>query len=121
MVMMINENDVLEIIGYLKTMDSRLISLHMTSEEISHIIDVSSKKIKVKKVELERLVDDLKKDIIEMQEEVRNLQKAIVQVITFLKASIKADDFERFKKRIDLWAPETFVTRKEVYEVLEKL
>lgn len=119
--MMISDDDVLEISNYLKTMDSRLMGLHKTSDEIAAIIDVSIDKVKIKKNEYDKLVDDLKKDISEMNEEVRNIQKAIVQVITSLKGSVKADEFERFKKRIDLWAPENFATKKEAYKALERL
>jgi uncharacterized protein YicC (UPF0701 family) len=121
MAMMINEDDVLEISGYLGTMDSRLMSLHKISQEIAAAIDVASDKVKIKRDEYNKMIDDIKKDISGMEEEVRNLQKAIVQVITILKASVKADEFERFKKRIDLWAPESFVTRRETYKELEKL
>jgi len=121
MAMMISEDDVLEISGYLGTMNSRLMSLHKVSEEIAADIDVASDKVLIKRNEYSRMIDDIKKDISEIENEVRNLQKAIVQVITALKASVKADEFERFKKRIDLWAPESFVTRKEAYKELEKL
>lgn len=121
MAMMVDEDDVLEISGYLRTMDSRLMSLHKASEEIAGDIDISSDKVMIKRKGYEKLIEDIKKDIAEMEEDVRNLQKVIVQVITVLKASVKADEFERFKKRIDLWAPETFVSRKEVYEELERL
>ncbi len=120
MAMMIDENDVLEISGYLNTMNSRLMSLHKTSEEISRNINNSQIKVSQKKNEYLRLINDIKKDIAEMKEEIRNLQKSIIQVITVLKDSIKADEFVRFKKRIDLWAPESFVTRKEVNDVLGK-
>jgi len=120
MAMMIDEDDVLEISGYLATMDSRLMSLHKTSEEIAGDIDISSDKVNLKRKGYEKLIEDIKKDIAEMEEEMRNLQKAIIQVITVLKSSVKADEFEHFKKRIDLWAPETFITRKEVYEELER-
>lgn len=117
---MIDENDVLEISGYLNTMNSRLMSLHRTSEQISMNISNSQSKISQKKNEFLRLINDIKKDIAEMKEEIRNLQKSIIQIITILKDSIKADEFARFKKRVELWAPETFATRKEVDEALER-
>lgn len=120
MAMMIDENDVLEISGYLNTMNSRLMSLHRTSEQISMNISNSQSKISQKKNEFLRLINDIKKDIAEMKEEIRNLQKSIIQIITILKDSIKADEFARFKKRVELWAPETFATRKEVDEALER-
>jgi seryl-tRNA synthetase len=120
MAMMIDENDVLEISGYLNTMNSRLMSLHRTSEQISKSINDSQAKVSQKKNEFLRLINDIKKDIAEMKEEIRNLQKSIIQIITVLKDSIKADEFSRFKQRIELWAPETFVSRKEVNDVLEK-
>jgi seryl-tRNA synthetase len=120
MAMTIDENDVHEIIGYLRSLDSRLMSLHKTSDEIAKLINISSGAVKIKKAEFKRMFDELKKDMAEMKEEIRNIQKEIVQIITVLKVSIKSDEFSRFKMRIDLWAPETFVTRKEVLEEIER-
>lgn len=120
MAMMIDENDVLEITGYLGNLNSRLMGLHKTSDEIARLINISSGAVNIKKEEYKRMVGDLRKDVSDMKEDIRSLQKEIVQIITVLKVSIKSDEFARFKMRIDLWAPETFVTRKEALEEIER-
>ena len=113
--------EVLELSGYLKNMSSRLQSLEKTADQISNHIDEFTSNVKSKKEALTKDLDGIKKEISNIKEEVRSVQKAILQIIEQLKTSIKVEELERFKKRMDLWGPESLVTRGEVERVIKKI
>jgi seryl-tRNA synthetase len=117
----INKGEVFELSGYITSMSSRMQSLQRTANLILNQLDRSDTNIGDKKKEIVNELNDIKNDVAEIKEEIRSLQKAILEMINQFKNSVKADDYERFKKRIDIWAPETFVTRNEVDKVLHEL
>ncbi len=120
MAVIVDMNDVLELSGYLKSLMSRLQSLEKISEEITRNIDKLDTSISSNKQDLKSELNAIKSAVLELKDDVRFVQKTIVQLIVQLKSSVKADDYERFKKRIDLWAPESFVTKNEVEKVLDQ-
>ena len=117
----VDKKEVLELSEYLKSMSSRLQSLQRTSGQISNHISQFITSTDTKKRTLMMELEDIKKDIGELREEVRSVQKVILGVINQLKSSIKTEELERFKKRMDLWNPEKFMTRKEVERVLKEI
>jgi seryl-tRNA synthetase len=117
----VNKGEVFELFDYITNMNSRLQSLQRTANLILNHLDRSATTIDEKKKELIRELDEIKDDVADIKEEIRFLQKAILEMINVFKSSVKVDDYERFKKRIDIWAPETFVTRDEVNKVLDEL
>jgi seryl-tRNA synthetase len=117
----VNKGEVFELSGYITSMSSRLQSLQRTANLILNHLDMSATTIDDKKKELIKELDEIKDDVADIKEDIRFLQKAILKMINQFKNSVKADDYERFKKRIDIWAPETFVTRNEVNKVLDEL
>nr|MCK4929679.1 hypothetical protein [Nanoarchaeota archaeon] len=117
----VDKKEVLELSEYLKSMSSRLQSLQRTSGQISNHISQFITSTDTKKRTLMMELEDIKKDVGELREEVRSVQKVILGVINQLKSSIKTEELERFKKRMDLWNPEKFMTRKEVERVLKEI
>ncbi len=120
MAAIIGQREMLELSGYLKSIGSRIQALQRTSIELSMQINQLSINVATKREGLSHEVKGLKQDVTSLKDDIRLLQKAIIQLITELKGSTKADEMERFKKRIDLWAPEQFVTKNEVRKSLEE-
>lgn len=117
----VDKKEVLELSEYLKSMSSRLQGLQRTSGQISNHLSQFITSTDTKKRTLMMELEDIKKDVGELREDVRSVQKVILGVINQLKSSIKTEELERFKKRMDLWNPENFVTRREVEKVLKEI
>lgn len=115
----VDMKEVYELSGYLKSMDSRLKALQAASDKISVSVTDLSSGVNTKRDELKKEVADIAADISSLKDDVRALQSSILQMISQLKSSVKTDEFDRFKKRIDLWAPESFVTRREVKKIID--
>lgn len=114
----VDKKEVLELSGYLRNISFRLRSLQKTSKGISSQIEKFTANIGIKKRTITGELESIREEISEIREEVRFVQKAILQLINQLKGSIKAEELERFKKRMDLWSPEHFVTKRGVEKVL---
>ncbi|KYK26959.1 hypothetical protein AYK26_04295 [Euryarchaeota archaeon SM23-78] len=114
----IDKKEVMELSGYLKTMSFRLQILQKTASNISTEIDSLTKRIIDKKAGLSKDFSVIKKEVADIREEIRFIQRAILEVINQLKRSVKIEEFERFKKRMDVWNPESFVSKREVKKVL---
>jgi len=119
MAAVIGQRDALELSGYLNSVGSRIQALQRTSVEFSKQINQLSINVATRRESLSYELKGLKQDVVSLKDDIRSLQKAIIQLITELKGSTKADEMERFKKRIDLWAPEHFVTKSEASRALE--
>ena len=117
----VDVKEVYELSGYLQSMESRLTALQRIAEQIDFQLDQVNNGVLVKKNALRREIGDLSAEAQEMTEMVRSSQKVILQMIIYLKSSVKNDEFERLKKRIDLWAPETNATRNEVNKIIDEL
>jgi hypothetical protein len=117
----VNNSEAFELLNYIDSMGSRMNTLQSSASHISKQLDRSMIGLKSKREELAFELKDLKNDMFELKRDIRSVQKSIIEMINGLKLSVKADEFSRFKKRIDLWAPETFVTRHEVDKVLDEL
>jgi flagellar capping protein FliD len=115
-----DDSEIYELAGYIKSMYSRLQNLHKISDELTRQVEKTNSSMKEKGSELKRELSIVQDEVSDLKQEVRFVQKAVVGFITQLKNSVKADEMERFKKRVDVWAPETFVTRKEVDKVIEE-
>ena len=117
----IDKREVFKLFNYLKSLSSRLQSLQRASRDISKQVNHFHTDISTKK---EPLINDLgiiREEVTNLREEIGFVQKTLLQIINQLKRSVKNDDFERFKKRVDLWSPEKMVTRREVEKVLREL
>lgn len=117
----VDKKEVLELSEYLKSMSSRLQGLQRTSGQISNHLSQFITSTDTKKRTLMMELEDIKKDVGELREDVRSVQKVILGVINQLKSSMKTEELERFKKRMDLWNPENFVTRREIERVLKEI
>jgi len=113
--------DLYELAGYLRSMSSRMHSLHKISDELTHQVDLLNFTIGLKRDELKKEMLSVKADVSEIKQDIHEVRTVIIQMITHLKSTVKADELERFKKRIDLWAPESFVTRNETKKVIDEM
>jgi seryl-tRNA synthetase len=113
-------NDMYELSGYLQSMNSRLMVLDRASITLAHQIEHYKVNTKENKDKHSKDLKSIKDDINQIKDDIRAVQIAILQIISGLKGSVKSEDLERFKKRIDTWAPETFVTRREVNRVIDE-
>lgn len=117
----IPRNELLELSGYLNRISSRLEKLQNVSTELSSQVGKQASLIASKRGELKHELDNIKDDVTNLKLEARSIQKDILKIINQLKGSVKAEDLERFKKRMDLWSPESLVTRREAERVLKEL
>ncbi|MFH0870677.1 MAG: hypothetical protein V1866_06505 [archaeon] len=117
----VDNQDVLEISGYLKSLSSRIAGLSKSIKEMEQAGTRLDSEIDLRKTLIRRQLNDLKKDFSSMKDDIRLVQRTILALIGQLKSSVKADEFKRFEKRIDVWAPESFVTRNEARRVIEKM
>jgi len=115
-----DEGEIYELAGYIKSMYSRLQNLHKISDELTRQVEKTNTSMKEKDYELKRELSTVKDEVSAIKQDMRSVQKTIIGLITQLKNSVKADEMEHFKKRIDIWAPETMVTRREVNKVLDE-
>jgi hypothetical protein len=113
--------DLYDLAGYLRSMSTRMHSLHMISEELTRQVGLLNFTIGLKRDELKKEMLSVKNDVSEVKQDVREIQKSIIHMIFHLKSTVKADQLERFKKRMDLWAPESLVTRNEANKVIDEL
>ena len=120
MVSVAEKEGLLELAGYMKRMASRLEKLQQTSTHVSGKIDKFSKSIGVRKQGLKREIGDVKEEFASLRNEAKSLQKATLIVIAQLKNCVQADEFSRLKNRIELWNPESFITKREAKRVLKR-
>ena len=113
--------DLYDLAGYLRSMSARMHSLHMISEELTQQVDLLNFTIGLKRDQLKKEMLSVKNDVSDVKQDVRDVQKSIIHMISHLKSTVKADELERFKKRMDLWAPESLVTRNEANKVIDEL
>jgi len=113
----VDMNEVYELSGYLKSMESRLKNLGVISDSLEVDVEKLNTDINVKKNSMKKELDEMKNEVSNIKDNVRELQKTILLMINQFKSSVKADEMERFKKRMDLWAPESLVTRREAEKV----
>lgn len=117
----VDNQDVLEISGYLRSLSSRMAELSKSIREMEQASTRLNSEIDLRRTLILRQVNDLKKDLSTMKDDVRLVQRTILALIGQLKSSVKTDDLKRFEKRIDVWAPESFITRNEARRVIEKM
>ncbi|MBW2991403.1 hypothetical protein KY348_06915 [Candidatus Woesearchaeota archaeon] len=117
----VDNSEIFELSGYLNKMSFRLESLQNTASQLSVQIDHSISGSQNQKKEFVSALGVIKKEVDGIKEEVRSVQKTILEIIEQLKSSVKTEELARFKKRIDLWNPEGLVTRREVERVLREL
>ena len=60
-------------------------------------------------------------EILEIKHEIEDVKEKILLIISELKASVKAEEFQELKKYIEFWEPMNFVTRNEIQKVVEKM
>jgi len=117
----VDNKEVLELSGYLKTMDSRMDNLKKSSDGIANHLNESGKSLDSKKRTLARDLESVKNDMSQIKQDVRTLQKVILQLIAQLKSSVKSEELERFNKRIDLWGPENLINKNELDKISNEL
>jgi len=121
MAAIINPKEVYELSEYLKVMETRLGNLRKIADENAKKIAHETGFIKTKEGEIVHSLADIKKEIMGMKEEIRLFQKETLHIIEQLKTSVKKDDLERFKKRVDAWSPEALVSRSEAQRVIKNI
>ncbi|MBU1321523.1 MAG: hypothetical protein KKF46_04130 [Nanoarchaeota archaeon] len=117
----VDNKEVLELSGYLKTMDSRMDNLKHSSDAIANDLEKGNTALSIKKKALARDLESVKNDMSQIKQDVRTLQKVILQLIAQLKSSVKSEELERFNKRIDLWGPENLINRNELDKISNEL
>ena len=110
-----------EVSGYIKNLSSRLDNLKKTADESAKRIEQDGMVVDGKKEQVVKSLGEIKKDMVFLKDEMRSLQNATLDIINDLKSSVKIEEMERLKKRIDAWSPEALVSRAEAKKVVEKL
>jgi hypothetical protein len=110
-----------ELAGYVKGMSDRSEGLNksVTSME-AHFAEMDGHIKKVTRTSIAERAE-LKDDIQTLKNGVKDVQKILIMMIAQMKNTLKRDDFDRFEKRIDMWAPEALVNRREVNRVLKNI
>lgn len=117
---MISQEQFFELVGYLKTMSSRMKALQESVAATDRNIEGFSIYVGQKKESITNNLSDLKREVGEAKDSVRFLQSNTLLVIGGLKKAVKKEDLERIEKRLDIWAPERLVNRDEVKRLLRK-
>jgi hypothetical protein len=117
---MVGVNEVYELSGYLQDIGKRQSSLRESATKIEERIFAISQDIDRKKVIFESSMRGLKEDVGALKDDVREVQKSILLVIADLKSTLKRDDFKRFERRLELWAPESRISKQETMRVLDR-
>lgn len=115
----VRKEDVLEIENYIRKVEGRMTRVNATSNEISRIVDRLNHKKALLRSEYESELKGIKLDLERLREDVRSVQKVIIQMISELKNTVKAEDLNRLNRRVDAWAPESFVTKREAEMMIE--
>ncbi|MBN2142765.1 hypothetical protein JW711_05550 [Candidatus Woesearchaeota archaeon] len=110
-----------EIGNYIHVIDSRARLLEKDVLLHDKRLDEYDQKLRTIKKMSKAEYSEMQDAVSAMKDDVRLVQRSIISMISVLKNTVKGADFDRFQKRLDLWAPETFVSRKEAQRVVEDL
>ena len=116
----IDRKDVLEMIGYLQSVNSRIQSIDNSYTGLAYGMNKLGDRIYAERCAAKKELDALKSDVASLKDSVHSVQKSIILLIATLKSSVKGDDFSRLKKRIDTWAPENFANKGEAERVVDE-
>ena len=111
-------NDLYQLAGYAKTISSRSQSLGRSASELDSRLDGLDSRLVGDRKRLIMQVRELKEEAEALARGVRDVQKALIMMISQMKSAVKRDDFERFEKKVDLWGPERLVNRREIGKVI---
>ena len=106
--------------GYLKNLQDRLGSLQSTASDNEKQADGLSTRIMTEKQAYARELGEIKEEVDALKQEVGLVKKEVLSMIACLKTSVKADEAERFNKKLELWSPESLVSRREAKRVISQ-
>jgi seryl-tRNA synthetase len=115
----VTQDDVLELAGYMSSVEGRMMSIQASSNEILRKVNNFNEKASYSEEAYKRELKQLSGELAAMSDDVRVTQKVIIEIISNLKNTMKAEDLERFKRRVDLWAPEGLVTKGEAKMMID--
>jgi hypothetical protein len=117
----IESSEVYEVSGYVRIISERAAVLERA------VFDLEAGNLRysndVKKIRIRAMknINEIKDDVEILKNSVGELQMVMVSMIGQMKNTLKNDDFSRFEKRVDLWAPENLVNRPEAIRLLKQL
>ncbi|MBN1792928.1 hypothetical protein JW826_04570 [Candidatus Woesearchaeota archaeon] len=110
-----------EVAGYIKRIADRASFLESRTFEHDQSLDQMDARVKLRRKEVAASLKELKDEVNSLKEGVVFSQKTVIAMISRLKTTLKKDDFTKFERRLDVWAPESFVSRKEAFKVVERI
>jgi hypothetical protein len=117
----VDAKEVYEIVGYVGILSERTAVLDRAFFELeaeNARTDGAVSQIKKRAVQG---IYEAKEDVEILKSSIRELQKVMISMIGRMKNTLKNDDFDRFEKRVDYWAPEKLVNRREARRLLQQM
>lgn len=114
-------NEVSELDGYVEHVSSRSQALSKSIQELEGRLARIESDFGSLRKKAAQDVGALKDDVAFLKESVVDIQKLLTAMIGQMKNTLKKADFDRFEKRLDAWAPENLVNRKEMQRILSKV
>jgi len=65
-------------------------------------------------------IQDIKKDVADTKKEIRHITIYIHHMIEELKSTVKSEEIDKIRKRIDQWGPDNFITTKEAERIIRR-
>jgi hypothetical protein len=109
-----------EVSGYVNIISERSISLERTVTQMEENLIKADLDLRILRKKALGDLSELKDDVRLLKSSVSDIQKLMVSMISQLKNTLKNDDFDRFSKRVDYWAPEALVNRREVRRLIKE-
>lgn len=113
--------EVLELEGFVNHINSRAQSLNRSVQELEGRQSKFESDFYAFRKSSKHDIEAIKDDIAFLKSSVREVQKMIILMISQMKNTLKKTDYDRFEKRLDLWAPENLVNREEAKRILQKI
>jgi hypothetical protein len=114
------QDEFFELVGYLKNLSSRMQSLMGLIDTLERQGTSFDFVFESRKKQMTSELSDLKKGFLEVQDQIRFMQKNTLLAIGELKSTVKKEDVQRLEKKTDSWSPECMVCRGEAKKVVSK-
>jgi predicted nucleic acid-binding Zn-ribbon protein len=115
----ITQEEMLEISGYARSLSTRSKAL---GGEMSHL-DIKLSELQDRGDNFNRAnalqVKDAKADLQAVSDALKEIQKAVVMLVSKMKSAAKKEDLQRIERRIDTWAPQQLATRRELCKAVQ--
>ncbi|RMF56102.1 hypothetical protein D6745_00310 [Candidatus Woesearchaeota archaeon] len=117
----IEPKSISELYQQLRNLDERLKVLDKNFKKEGMFSRKESDSIMLSQLSFDEDIKEIKESIAKIKRKMKVLRTELHYIINDLKQIVTINEFERFKERVDLWAPEKFLTKEEVDKLMRTL